>query len=803
MKLLKKILYGLGALIILVLIAAFFLVQNISRKALPDYNQNIELTGLISEVVVYRDAHAVPHIYAQNEHDLYIAVGYVMAQDRLWQMDFLRRVGMGRLSEIFGKDMIDSDHFLRALRIPEKSNMVLEQSDENILNALNAFSEGVNQFIESHQKKLPPEFTILGYKPEPWKPEHSANLIGYMAWDLTGSWGPEVFLHKLQNVLEEKKLQQLIPDLDYHPSSVHPGLGMEEPANLFSLLDQSAKLKDLGIEIFSGSNNWAVSGWKSKTGKPLLSNDMHLGFGSPGIWYQMHQVIEGKLNVTGVVLPGAPMVIVGHNERIAWGMTNVYVDDIDFYLETIDQENPDQYLFNGEWKKLDIRQEKIVVKGGDTVTREIRFTHRGPIISGFKKIEDQAISMRWTGNEFSNELRSIYLANRAGNWEEFRDALSTMISVSQNVIYADVDGNIGMQTAAGAPIRKAGNAISIYPGDTDEYDWDGMLPFEDLPYTYNPPEGYVASANNRTIGDDYPHYIGRWFAIPARIDRIREMLNEKEIFEVSDFKVMLADFRSKLVEKYLDDLTAVLSRGEDLTVNEQKALQNLKNWDMTLKAGCPATPVFEKFYITFLKHVAQDELGDELFQELIGGSSLARDFFDHIWRNPGSSWVNNIHTEEEESFEKIVFLSFRETIQWLEETLGKNPDKWEWGDIHTITIAHPMGAVKILDRIFKLNKGPYPVGGSYHTVSPYSYRYLSPFTVNHGASQRHVFNLGDWRDSYVVIPTGTSGIPASNYYLDQTEMYLNNEYKQDAFLKEDVIQQTRYITKFLPEGAEQ
>lgn len=800
MKIFKRILKILAVLIVLIIIAAVFFVRHISRKALPEYNQNIELAGLQEEVAVYRDVHAVPHIYAQNEHDLYMAVGYVMAQDRLWQMDFLRRVGMGRLSEIFGDAMIDNDHFLRALRFSEKSELVLAQSDESIINALNAFSDGVNQFIENHQKNLPPEFTILGYKPEPWEPIHSVNLIGYMAWDLTGSYHTEIFLHKLRNLVDEEKFLQMIPDLAHHKTYVHPDLSKEEPGDLFSLLAGSDKLSGLGLEIFSGSNNWAVSANKSETGLPLLANDMHLGLNSPGIWYQMHHVIDGKLNVTGVVLPGQPLVVVGHNERIAWGMTNVYVDEVDFYLETIDKDSPNRYLFNGEWKDMLVRNEKIAVKGADTVTREIKFSHRGPVISDFKKIKDQAISMQWTGNMFSNELRSIYLFNRASNWEDFRDAAKTMISVSQNIIYADVDGNIGLQTAAGAPIRKDGNAIFIYPGETDQYDWDGLLPFEKLPYTYNPAQGHISSANNRTTGEDYPYYIGYWFSKPHRANRIIEMLNEKEKLGIEDYKKMLADHKSKHVELYLPDMISILSGASELSTNEQIALENLKNWDMVLTANCKATPVFEKFYLVFLENLVYDELGEDFYQEFLGSGGLNRDFFDHIWRNRESAWINNIHTPEEETFDDLALQSFKETVQWMEENMGADPDKWEWGKIHQITLTHPMGSVKILDRIFGMNKGPIAVGGSFHTVSPYSYSFRNPFSVNHGASQRHIYDLSDWDKSQVVIPTGTSGIPASKYYLDQTEMYVNNQYKTDAFTETEVISSARYVTKFMPAG---
>ena len=796
MKTLKRILAGVVILLVIVAIAGLVIVNRISRKPLPDYSKPAIISGLTDEVHIYRDANAVPHIYASNEHDLYLATGYLMAQDRLWQMDLLRRVTMGRLSEIFGEDMIGADHLLRALRIPEKSQMVIDLSEDYLLLCLDAFTKGVNQFIEQHSKKLPPEFTILGYKPEPWQPIHTVNLIGYMAWDLAGSWNNEITIFKLSQILEEEKLQQLIPDLDQQKSYVHPELKTEKLSDIFHLLENNNKIKELGLEVFSASNSWAVTGSKSKSGSALFANDMHLGFGAPGIWYPMHQVIEGKLNVTGVALPGAPVIVVGHNERIAWGMTNLYVDEMDFYIETLN-ENTTAYLFNDQWIDLDIREEKIIVGKADTIIRENKFTHRGPIISDFKKIAGQAISMRWTGNEFSNELRSIYLLNRAANWEEFRDALSTLLSVSQNVTYADVDGNIGIQTSGAVPLRNDGYPVFIYSGATSLYDWVGILPFDELPYTYNPPENYVSSANNRTTGNDYPYYIGHWFDMPFRIERIREMIDAKDRLGPDDFKSMLGDFKSRLVERYIGDVIEILSIETGFAANEQTALELLAGWDMVLTAESSAATVFEQFYNTFIKNILIDEIGEEQYYGLGGG--LARNMFDHVWRNRNSSWVNNIHTPEQETFEEMVLISFKEAVLWIEENMGANPEAWSWGNIHQLTIKHPMGSVKLLDRVFKLNKGPFPVGGSFHTVNPKAYSFRDPYSVVHGASQRHVYDMNDLTESFVIIPTGVSGIPASKYYLDQIEMFLNNEYRKDLWIRDDVISRARYHAVYKPE----
>lgn len=796
MRKLKKITLGLLILIVVVLVFGGVFVNQIARKAIPDYNRSASLRGLEQEVRIYRDHNAIPHIYAKSENDLYIAVGYVMAQDRLWQMDLLRRVTLGRLSEVLGERMVGADHLLRALRIPEKSALVLSQMEPEQKLAIEAFCLGVNQYIEMHQKTLPPEFSILGYKPELWEPFHSVNLIGYMAWDLSGSWGPEIVLYKLKELLDKEKFQELLPDMDYHRTYVYPEKEQAMPETAFSLLEHSAKLSEMGLEVFNGSNSWAVSGSRTKTGAPLFANDMHLAFGAPGIWYQMHQVVEGSLNVRGVVLPGQPLIVVGHNENIAWGMTNLYVDDIDFYLETVDPEKPGHYLFDGTWKEMEVRQEKIAVKGGDTLLRENRFTHRGPVISGFKNISDQVISMRWTGNEFSNELRSIYLLNRAGNWDEFRDALSTMTSVSQNVTYADIQGNIGQQTAGGVPLRYGGEGVFVFPGDTSLYDWTGMLPFDALPYVYNPPEGYVSSANNRTVGDNYPHYIGHWYDTSNRIDRIREMLDSRELVDAGYFMEMMNDAKSRLAERVTGSMVEVIGRAENLNDNERAALAGLGSWDYVMGPGSMAAAVFEKFYNVFMKHILQDDMGEELYRQF--GGPLIRNMFDNVFRNPESKWLDNDRAVARERFEEVVVRSFRESVAWLEENLGRDPKEWQWGRLHQLTISHPLASVAILDRFFGLSRGPFPVGGSFHTINNYAYGFHNPFEAVHGASQRHIFNLDDWSDNHMIVPTGVSGIPASRYFLNQTADFVNNEYYRLGWTRDEIVSGAKYTAIFVP-----
>ncbi len=801
MKLLKRILVIVFIIIFIVLIGGYIFVNHIATKGLPDYTTDIKLKGLKDKVTIYRDGFAVPHIYAKNDEDLYRATGYVLAQDRLWQMDLLRRVTQGRLSEIFGKDMLTADQLLRSLRIPEKSKKVIVETDKKIIASLEAFADGVNQYINEHKDNLPPEFTILSYEPEPWKIEHSVNLIGYMAWDLSSpAWSAEITLHKLSQKIDSAKFAKMLPDLSLQKTFVYPDTDSSEMDMRMALLSQSSKIEELGLDIFGGSNNWAVSGKKSVTGKPLLSNDMHLGFGTPGIWYQIHQHVKGGLNVTGVLLPGAPFIIDGHNESIAWGMTNVSVDNIDFYIETINPENENQYKLNGEWKDMEVRKEQIKIKGGEIVEKTLRFTHRGPIISKFKKIENKVVSMRWAGNDMSNELRSVYLLDRASNWNEFRDALKSFVALGQNVNYADINGNIGLQAAVGVPIRN-GDPKMLFPGETTEFDWKGYVPFDSLPNEYNPERGYVSSANNKTVGDDYPYYISYWFAQPNRIDRIREMLEAKEKLSIDDFKAMLADRTSKMPEQILPKIISELEKAENFTPLQAEAFEMLKNWDNNLTRKSGAAAIFEYFYVCFAQNIAKDEIGETLYPDFQGNKSLVQFLILNLLQNTDNEWFDNINTaDKKENFNDIVVQTFIDATDSLSLKLGKKPKYWEWGKVHSFTQKHPLGKVKILDKLFHFNRGPFPVPGSYHTVSPYTYNFTKLFDVVHGASERHIYNTADWSQSLTVIPSGISGIPASDFYCDQTRLYLEDKYHSDYFDRNNITKIAKFKMELLPEN---
>lgn len=793
---LKKILIAVAAMLVIAVIAAGLFVRSVARRGLPDYGTDIALDNMKGVVTVYRDAHAVPHIYAVHEDDLYRATGWVMAQDRLWQMDLLRRATSGRLSEIFGKDLVDADLLLRALKFPEKSRRTLEKTNRKITRALEAFSDGVNQYIRKNGGNLPPEFIILGYRPEEWKPEHSLNLIGYMAWDLCEPWPIEMALHKVKLKVDAARFRDLIPDMKKYTSVAFPGFargGADFGKGLFA---GQQRIMKLGIQAIHGSNNWAVSGSRSSTGKPILANDMHLNLFAPGIWYQVHLVAGNSLDVTGVAVPGAPFVVAGHNTDIAWGMTNLMVDDLDLYLEKTNPKNPDQYHFNGQWKNMEVRTEKIGIGGGAAVEKKIRFTHRGAVVSEFKGVRDQVISMRWTGYLASNEISGIYKLNRARNWNEFRDAVRNFSSVSLNINYADKKGNIGMQCAGGVPMRPKGDGTEVYPGWTAEYDWLGLVPFERLPFLYNPPTGTVASANNNAAGPGFPYVISHWFDPPYRMDRIIEMLNAKRKHSIDDFKAMHNDVLSHSVRFVKPIVIAALAKAGDLSDLEKKSIELLKAWDDKSLRDSAAPLIFDAFFLEFAKNIFADEMGGELYAEFSGSRTITDIAVRNLLLKKESPWFDDIRTtDKKEGMDDIIRRAFASAVAKISDKHGSDPSRWKWGDAHRLVLNHPMGRVAILDFLFKLNRGPWRADGSFHTVNAAAPDFNTPYDIELGVSQRHIYNLADWDASYTVIPTGNSGIPASDYYCDQAPLLVEGNYHPD-FMSEGKIRETaKYVMR--------
>jgi penicillin amidase len=835
---LKKIFILTAIILFLIAVAFPFSGFYLFKRALPQAEGEILLPGLKTQVTVYRDTYGVPHLFADNEEDLMYAVGFVAAQDRLWQMDFTRRAARGRLSEILGRETLEIDKFFLTLGIRRIAEEIAKNLHPDSLRILTAYVRGVNEFIRQNQDKLPPEFTLLRYSPSEWTIEDSLGYVRMMGFDMSTGWKGDLIVYKLIQKFGEEKAQELFLENSQNKTVIVPSeirqfteLGIDE--------DRESKLENrdrdpqslilgprssiLGLQS-TGSNSWVVAGKKSTTGKPILADDPHMSLPVPSRWYEMH-LVGGGYNLAGVTLPGIPAVVIGRNASITWGLTNGTIDDIDFYIEKINPENPYQYEYEGQWQNMEVLREQIPIRGRHPVELEIRLTQHGPIISEIHEMldgekrarkkkpwqqEDKkqeardtrqegkkerlVVSMKWTGMTPSDEILAAYQFNHARNWEAFTEALKHFKVPSQNFIYADQEGNIGYQCAGAIPIRQSGSGISPFPGWKSGYEWIGTIPFEELPHFQNPPEGFIATANNQVVQDWYPYYLSAFWETSHRIDRIREILRSKEKFSIEDFQHMHLDTKSLLAKKLipyilkenvpnpaflLSDLEGPMNeeerRGREARfVNAWKrweeVLTALKNWDFDENTDSIGATIFNVLLIKLMENLFKDELGSSLYEAYSSIQIFAIRALEMVLEKGSSSWVDDVSTPEKiEILDDRITLSFNETVEFLTRVLGEDVSKWRWGRLHTLTFTHPLGQMTPLNWIFNL--GPYPIGGSRSTLNKTDFYFEDPYDVFRGPSYRQVVDLSDNSQFLTIITPGQSGNRLSPHYRDQMNLW--------------------------------
>ncbi|NNG27609.1 MAG: penicillin acylase family protein, partial [Ignavibacteriaceae bacterium] len=519
MKSWLKITIGITASLLLIIIIGGYVLYRMLNTSLAIYKGELEATGLKENVEVYFDSMAVPYIFAQNDEDAAFTLGFLHAQERMFSMDLIRRAGEGRLSEIFGEETIPFDKMFRTVGIYRTAKMIEEKMNPEVLNLLRAYSKGVNFYISEKKNKYSFEFDVLDYQPCEWKPVHSLIVIRMMAWELNLSWWTDLAFTELVQKLGEEKVREILPDYPENAPTIIPK-GIKDFAqvtNTFIETDKSFR-KFMGMNGTQvGSNSWVVNSNLSQSGKPIIANDPHLAFRVPGLWYAT--VIKSPgWNVAGASLPGAPGIVIGKNENLAWTLTNIMSDDTDFYYETIDTSGT-KYLLNGEWNDLMIIEDTIQVKDSDEVPIFIKMTHRGPIISEIhpyifvfnnEQRKYPMISMRWLGNEFSNEMEAFLGINKAQNWNEFKTAVHKFNIPGQNFIYADAYNNIGYLFGGALPLRERNTTTFAFDGSTSQFDWHGLIDRDELPILLNPTENYIASANNKTVVDFKYHITNLW-----------------------------------------------------------------------------------------------------------------------------------------------------------------------------------------------------------------------------------------------------------------------------------------------------
>jgi penicillin amidase len=740
------------------------------KKALPQALGEVLLPGLTENVQILRDTFGVPHIYAKNESDLYFALGYALAQDRFWQMEFYRRLGRGQLSEIFGEDFIEVDRYFRMLG----GTGLDRELPDNVTSVFESFTNGVNVYLETHQDRLPLEFKLLKYKPRPWHTDDYLAILKVVNWGLSSGWEVDLTAAKMLEKAGEEKLREAFPVWPDDGPLIIP----EETKSLSALFSAGRETMHLvkSLTAVSGpaaSNNWVVSGKKSITGSPILANDTHLALTNPSLWWEVHLVCP-TINVSGFALLGNPGIPVGHNLHVAWGVTNVMVDDVDFFIERINPENPRQYWYKDHWEDMKIREEIIQVKGQKPVKTEILLTRHGPIINEVKQgSQEPVISARWACTEGLQPARAVYLLAKAKDIHDVIEALKYWELPGQNFVFADTNGDIGYWCCATIPIRPKGDGLLPVPGWTGEYEWKGYVPFEERPHLLNPEQGFVATANSKIIGGGYPHMIGLYWEPMDRITRIHQLLKAKEKISVDDIKRMHQDIYCLLASEITPHMIEVLEhRFSDEKARKAKYI--LSGWDFMMDKDSVGACLYAVTLRKMMENIFQDELEEELFQKYIKTISFPPRAIRMMCRKGSSPWFDNVNTPEKETMEGIIASSLSQTLSELTQVIGDDMDTWTWGRIHTLTFEHTLSKRKPLDWIFNL--GPFPVGGDNLTINKKQYPYEKPYRVNHGVSQRMIVDLSNMGGALHVLPTGESGHLKSPHYRDQIDLYLSGEY---------------------------
>jgi penicillin amidase len=757
----------------------------LSRRRLPQIEGTLTLPSLSAPVEIIRDRWGIPHVSAASTYDLFFAQGFVHAQDRLWQMELNRRTAQGRLSELFGALALDTDRTARTFGFARLGRADWADASDDLKEVLLAYAAGVNTFLESPRVKLPVEFTLLRHRPEPWGPEDSLAFARVMLWQLSHAWYGEIVRAQVAQAVGQARAADLeIHYLENNPLTLPHGIE-------FNRLDPDGTLRRATgpfLERGQGSNAWAVSARKSATGHAFLCNDMHLELKLPSLWYHAH-LVAGAFNVTGVGLPGVPLVQVGHNARIAWGMTLAFTDCEDLFVEQIDPQNPHRYRFREAWLEAEVITEAIHVKGQAEPHREqVVITRHGPIISDVVGYPEQRIAVNSMALRPCPAFEGWLRLNKATGWDDFVDAMRLIEAPQLNVTYADVEDNIGYWVTGKVPVRARGDGRVPVPGWSGEYEWVGEVPFEEMPHAFNPEQGYVVTCNHRLLPDDYAHFLGEAWMNGYRARRIVDVFEGKDQLAVDDFRALHVDFTCLPGREFVARLQGLSSDDADV----QLALERLAAWDGQLGADSVGGALYEVARYALVRNLLEPGLGQELTTRLMGQGFHplllpAHEFYGHdtvvalrLLDDADSWWVRQAGGRE-----ALLARSLKQAVAWLREELGPAVEGWQWGKIHRVIFAHPLSLQKPLDQVF--DRGPFPIGGDTDTPCQTAIRPDDPYDNKAWApSFRQIVDMGDLSRSVAIIPPGQSGQLGSPHYDDLIQPWLKGAYYPLLWTREQV-----------------
>lgn len=749
-------------------------VKRKAKNALPLTSGEIIVPGVSKPVEVIRDKWGVPHIYASNFNDLLFAQGYVHAQDRLWQMEINRRLATGRLSEILGPLALDTDRLTRTMGFSRLAEKDSKSYDPKLMNLMDAYVAGINAFIKSPGQKFPVEFKLLKYEPAEWTTLDSLAFSRMMIWEMCFVWYHSIVRAKIMETVGEAAAKEL--EIEYPD---------ENPVKLPSGIEFNKILEDGKLQAFQGpflnpvggSNAWAVSATLTNTEKPILCNDPHLPLMMPAIWHEIHMQ-SPNYHCSGVSLPGLPLVMIGHNENIAWGITLAFTDLQDLFVEKFTDESCTKYLFENEERNSVIHEETIKVKDETDHVETVIETHHGPVISDVLDTPDQKVTLCSMALKEIGPLLGWNEINHARNWDQFVTGVKHIDAPGLNITYADTNGNIGYWVTGKVPVRKNGYGLVPMPGWTGEYEWVGHVPFEEMPHLFNPEKNWLVTCNHKIVGDNYPHYLGSTWMNGYRANRLEEIFKRGSNFSVKDFMKLQLDFKCIPGLQFAQHFTNIKSENP----KTKEAIRLLVKWDGELTKSSAAGCIYQVTKHFLIHNILDPVLGEELAKQYRGGGfhpilSPMSEYMGHdsvailrMLDNPNSWWI-----EKSGGKEFVLKKAIEDAVKWLAKELGNDPHKWRWGKLHTVEFSHTMSTHRPLNEIF--DRGPYPISGDTDTVCQMAFRPHEPYGKHIvGPSFRQVIDLEDFSKSKVVMPPGQSGHVASTHYSDQIELWLNGEF---------------------------
>ncbi len=756
---------------------------------LPEGQSVVETAGLSADVRVVRDSNGIPGIIGEREEDLAFILGYVMAQDRLWQMDYLRRAGQGRLAEILGHDYLESDHLMRTVTAGIQAKENSRRLGDPERKWMDRFVQGINKYLSSHAGKLPVEFSLLEYRPAPFSPDDVHSILLAVAWGASPAARVDPVMTRILGRLGKDRALLLFPtDPAASPAFVASDLAGWEPQGILFSRATTGRSSPR-VPGFRGGCAWAVGKDKSRSGKPITSCAVYQALSAPGFWYRARLVSE-QFSLSGAFIPGVPVAMAGSNGRVSWGTVSSLADEADLFIERLDSDEAKTYWRVDRRRRIEEKSERYRVRGGSSVSRTIRLTETGPLVSDVNS--GRALSLRWTARDGLGFYPSFFALNRARNSEQLRAALKGLIAPCLEVVWADEGANYGIQSAGRVPIRPPGSdGILPMPAWTGVHDWMGFIPFDELPASTNPAGGQAVVADGRPGGADYPFFVSCYWNDEAKRARIRELLGQTSEHNPETLQAIQGDSFSPMAREFVPLILKGATGKSDKSGLEQDAITALSSWDCRMGRESNAAAVFSLFYQSLVENLFLTPLGNDLYREFTEYPPLISRVVKKVFLENRTEWLSGVEPEQ------VLMKSFQAGLREGKSLMGGDLRKWKWGDINTEVFRHPIASrSRFLESLYQV--GPVHPSGSWDSINLAGWSFSNPFAVLDGVSLRQIADMTEPPQVYSASPLGSSAHFFSSHYKDQTPTWLGGRSFRDPVQTADIKKDGANTVLFKP-----